>query len=211
MGSNLILKLKNETDRQLKCAYNLWPGNNIFLSGDCAPRVTWGCPTNKIRRCTWKFPDCCYNSPVKADEKGGQGHTSASPMHQFATLHRAMNMHNFTGVLFDFVFRLVCDRWPNRAAYLFQVLREARYIRYRNPWNTSRGCWRTFLWPDSNLEWPSRSKAARVSGEDNERSNRLKHQQNAEHVEKFEKLSTRTVAEQSRTPLGSVIEFSGRS
>jgi hypothetical protein len=58
---------------------------------------------------------------VKEDERGGKGRTSASLLHQSATWHHAVNTYCFSRVLFDFVFRFVCDGWQNGATYLHQV------------------------------------------------------------------------------------------
>jgi hypothetical protein len=63
---------------------------------------------------------------VKEDERGGQGHTSASLLHQAVTWHRAVNMHCFNTSVFDFLFRYLCDGRQNRATCLHQVLCEAR-------------------------------------------------------------------------------------
>jgi hypothetical protein len=67
---------------------------------------------------------------------------------------------------------LRCDRWLNRATCLHQVLSEAQYIRYRNPWNASWGSWKTFLKPDSGFWVAFTLKAGRVSAEGDERSGR---------------------------------------
>jgi hypothetical protein len=64
---------------------------------------------------------------MKEDERGGQGHTSKSLLHQSAMRHRAVNTHCFyMNAFFDFMFCLVCNGWQNRAMCLHQVLCEAR-------------------------------------------------------------------------------------
>jgi hypothetical protein len=57
-----------------------------------------------------KCPDCYYCNCLVKDEKGGQGHTSESLLHQSAMWHRAVNTHCF----YTSVFRLrvsLCLRW----------------------------------------------------------------------------------------------------
>jgi hypothetical protein len=71
-------------------------------------------------------PVIVVNASMKEDERGDQGHTSASLLHQSATWHCAVNMQMFLQECFlNFMFRSVCDREQNKATYLHQVLHEA--------------------------------------------------------------------------------------
>jgi hypothetical protein len=60
---------------------------------------------------------------VKEDERGGQGHTSASVCHMTLRCEQTLFLHER---FFDFVFNFVCDGWQNRTMRLHQVLPEAR-------------------------------------------------------------------------------------
>jgi hypothetical protein len=95
---------------------------------------------------------------VKEDERGGKGNTSASLLHQHAMWYHDVNTHcfymNAYTFFFFFLFCFVCSGWQNWAMCLHQILREARQIRYQNPWNASWGFWRTFWKPDSSF-WVS--------------------------------------------------------
>jgi hypothetical protein len=50
---------------------------------------------------------------VGTGERGGQGHTSASLLYQFATRRRAGHNVFLYECFFDIVFRIVCDGWQN--------------------------------------------------------------------------------------------------
>jgi hypothetical protein len=103
-------------------------------------------------------------APVIENERGGQGHISASLLHQSATWLWAVNMRClYTNAFFDFMFRFVYDGWQDRATCLRHVLPEDRCILYRNTLNFLWGFWINSLSRTAVCEWYSRLKAGRVS------------------------------------------------
>jgi hypothetical protein len=68
----------------------------------------------KIRGVPESSQTAAVTESVKEDERGGQGHTLASLLHQSAMLHCAVNTHCFYECFFfDFMFRSVCNGWQN--------------------------------------------------------------------------------------------------
>jgi hypothetical protein len=56
---------------------------------------------------------------VKDDERGGQGLTSESPLHQSARDTALLTHIVLHECFFDFVFHFICDRWQNQATYYY--------------------------------------------------------------------------------------------
>jgi hypothetical protein len=108
---------------------------------------------------------------VKEDERGGQGHTSTSILHQSAMYHRAVNTHCFYTTVFSsscFILSVMdgkieqrvsikfCAKFGKSAIEALEVLQEAF---------GGHSLSRTLV-----FEWHSLFKAGRVSVEDDEHS-----------------------------------------
>jgi hypothetical protein len=117
----------------------LWPRNEFYLS-----------IYEVLLQSSWIV--IVVTASVK-EERGGQGHTSASLLHQVATWHCAVNTHCFYTSAF---WRVSFFLWwmaksSNVSALSFAWI---SVICYQNPWNASWGFWRTFFKPDSSFWMP---------------------------------------------------------
>jgi hypothetical protein len=90
---------------------------------------------------------------VKEDERGGQGHASASLLHQSAMRHRAVEHALFLHeCFFNFVFCFVCNRWKNQATCLHQVgISYGRYYRVLTMVYNTQRYWVFGLCPSSGF------------------------------------------------------------
>jgi hypothetical protein len=107
---------------------------------------------NHIQGSIGKFPDYyCCNCLGERWEGRPRSHFCkpiASVCHVTLRCGHALFLHK---CFFDFMFHFFCDGWQNWTVCLHQILCEARYICYRNPWNALRGFWRTFFKLDSSF------------------------------------------------------------
>jgi uncharacterized protein with PQ loop repeat len=121
---------------------------------------------------------------VKEDERGGQGHTSESILHQSATWHRAVNMHCFYTSAFStlcFILSAIDGKIVS-SVYIKFCIHVSRPVECQ-------------------------LKVTNVQGDQAPAKQQ-------KMFRKFENSSTETVVEQSvslQTRLGSVIEFARRS
>jgi hypothetical protein len=140
-----------------KCVYS----TEVFLWGP-----SWSCT-----KCMGKFFDCyCCNC---RGERRGQGHTSASLLHQSATWHCPVNMHCFYTSAFStscFVLSAMDGKIEQRVCIKFRLRLRKSATKTLQMLREAFGEYS--LRRTAVFEWHSRFKAGRVSAKDNERSGR---------------------------------------